>query len=78
MKYLVFLLAILLCFETQSQEISAGDLDAAARSAKSTSVMFAAPQSEEEIARAQYEAEMRAREAYEAEMKKREEEMKRA
>ena len=78
MKYLVFLLAILFCFETQSQEISAGDLDAAARSAKSTSVMFAAPQSEEEIARAQYEAEMRAREAYEAEMKKREEEMKRA
>ncbi|MBR2299822.1 MAG: peptidylprolyl isomerase [Alphaproteobacteria bacterium] len=77
MKSMIFLVILLLSVQAKAQDISAGNLDAAARSAKATSIMFAAPQDEEEAARARYEAEMRAREAYEAEMRKREEEIRR-
>lgn len=78
------LLAVLL-YTTPSfaQQISVSDIDSAARSAKSNSVMFRNPQEnmayEEEMRRRAYEEEMRKRAEYEAEMQKRayEAEMKR-
>ena len=76
MKYLIFIFALSFSFNSAAQMVSAGGLDAAARSAKGTSIMFTAPTNKEIEAREQYEAEMRAREAYEAEMRAREEEMR--
>lgn len=78
------LLAVLLCITPSfAQQISVSDIDSAARSAKSNSVMFRNPQEnmayEEEMRRRAYEEEMRKRAEYEAEMQKRayEAEMKR-
>lgn len=77
MKKIVFMFVMLLTFRSFAQAISAGDLDAAARSAKSNSVMFAAPMSEDEMERLHYEEQMRARAEYEAQMRAQEEEMRR-
>lgn len=77
MKKIVFIFAMLLSFRSFAQAISAGELDAAARSAKSNSVMFAAPVNEEDMERLHYEEQMKARAEYEAQMRAREEEMRR-
>ena len=78
MRYICFVFCLIWSLSAVAQEISASDLDAAARSAKSGSVMFARPQSEQDYERQRYEEEMRLREQYEAEMRAREEAMKKA
>lgn len=77
MKKIVFMFVTLLSFRTFAQPISAEELDAVARSAKSNSVMFAAPVNEEDMERLHYEEQMKARAEYEAQMRAREEEMRR-
>lgn len=62
MKYIVSVLVAIFSFEVSAQGISAADLDAVARSAKNTSVMFRQPQNEQELQKKRYEEEMRARE----------------
>jgi len=62
MHFLILMTAFLLSFDAYSQEISANDLDTMARSSRATSVMFATPQSEEDLERIEYERQMRARE----------------
>lgn len=78
MKKIVFVLSMLLSFRALAQAGLANDLDAAARTARGTSVMFSNQDENYE----RYEAEMRAREeemrAREREMQKMEEERKRA
>jgi len=67
-----------LSLQASAQPVSLEDLDASVRNMKSQSVMFVAPQSEEEKARAAYEEQIRMREAYEAEMRARQEAYRKA
>lgn len=78
MKYIFFVLSMMLSLNAMAQNVSASDLDAAARSAKSGSVMFMQPQETQDYERQRYEEEMRARAQYEAEMRAREEALRRA
>lgn len=78
MKYIFFVLSMMLSLNAAAQNISASDLDAAARSAKSGSVMFMQSQEVQDYERQRYEEEMRAKAQYEAEMRAREEALRRA
>jgi len=78
LKYIFFVLSMMLSLNAMAQNVSASDLDAAARSAKSGSVMFMQPQETQDYERQRYEEEMRARAQYEAEMRAREEALRRA
>ena len=78
MKYIFFVLSVMLSLKAVAQNISASDLDAAARSAKSGSVMFMQQEDAQDYERQRYEEQMRAREQYEAEMRAREEALKKA
>ena len=78
MKYIFFVLSMMLSLNATAQNISASDLDAAARSAKSGSVMFMQQEEAQDYERQRYEEEMRARAQYEAEMRAREEALKKA
>ena len=73
MKYIVCMLAMVFFSNVSAQELSSSDIDAAARSAKSGSVMFMQQQEPQDYERQRYEEEMRARAQYEAEMRAREE-----
>ena len=80
-----FIISLVISAKCFAQSVSASDLDAVARSSKGTSIMFAQPLSEEDIAyqeemkaREQYERAMREKEAYEQEMRARKEAMEKA
>ena len=84
-RYLVLIISLVISAKCFAQSVSASDLDAVARSSKGTSIMFAQPLSEEDIAyqeemkaREQYERAMREKEAYEQEMRARQEAMEKA
>ena len=78
MKYIFFVFGLIWSLNAMAQEVSASDLDAAARSAKSGSVMFMQSQEPQDFEKQRYEEQMRAKERYEAEMRAREEAMKKA
>ena len=71
------LISFIFALNAFAQAPLSDQLDAAARAAKTGSVMFA-PQNQEDEAREAYEEEMRARAAYEEEMRAREEAYRRA
>ena len=78
MKYILLITACMFCLNASAQEISASDLDAAARSGRSGSVMFMNPSSnQEDYQKQMYEEQMRARQQYE-EQKAREEAYRKA
>ncbi|MBR6408859.1 MAG: SurA N-terminal domain-containing protein, partial [Alphaproteobacteria bacterium] len=84
-RYLVLIISLVISAKCFAQSVSASDLDVVARSSKGTSIMFAQPLSEEDIAyqeemkaREQYERAMREKEAYEQEMRARQEAMEKA
>lgn len=77
MKY-ILLVAFLFSVNAVAQEISASDLDAAARSSKSGSVMFRRSDDTEDYQKRQYEEQMKARQLYEEQMRAREEAIKKA
>lgn len=78
MKYILLMMAFLFSIDAMAQGISASDLDAAARSQKSGSVMFRQPENDEDYQKRQYEEQMRARQLYEEQMRAREEAIKKA
>jgi parvulin-like peptidyl-prolyl isomerase len=70
--------ALIFSLNVSAQDISSSQIDAAARSAKSGSIMFTRSQDLQDYERQRYEEEMRARQQYEAEMQAREEAYKKA
>lgn len=78
MKYVLLTVAFLFSVNAVAQEISASDLDAAARSSRSGSVMFRQVENDEDYQKRQYEEQMRARQLYEEQMRAREEAIKKA
>ena len=65
MKYIFFMFGLVWSLNTMAQNVSASDLDAAARSAKSGSVMFMQSQESQDYERERYEEQLRAKERYE-------------
>lgn len=79
MKYVLLITAFMFCLNVSAQEISASDLDAAARSGKSGSVMFMKSEdSQADYQKQMYEEQMRAKQQYEEQMRAREEAYKKA